>query len=85
MKPFKNYYILPADVAECREAIKWYASRKVRGWSHRFAKTVKATIMQILDNPGAFAIRYKNIRIVPATAFPSAIHFFLKTMPLLLR
>ena len=76
MKPFKNYYILPTTVTEFREAIKWYASKKVRGWSHRFAKTVKATIMQILDNPGAFAIRYKNIRIAAATAFPSAIHFF---------
>lgn len=31
MKPFNNYYILPAAVAEFREAIKWYASKKVRG------------------------------------------------------
>ena len=31
MKPFKNYYILPTTVTEFREAIKWYASKKVRG------------------------------------------------------
>lgn len=31
MKPFKNYYILPTTVIEFREAIKGYASKKVRG------------------------------------------------------
>ena len=76
MKPFENYYILPAALPEFREARKWYASRQVRELSNRFAKTVKATIVEILDNPGAFAIRYKNVRIAHTTAFPYAIHFF---------
>ena len=37
---------------------------------------MKATIVQILNNPGACAIRYKNVRIAHTTAFPYAIHFF---------
>jgi plasmid stabilization system protein ParE len=75
MKPFKNYYILPVAVEEFREARKWYASRKVKGLSNRFAQAVKEAIQQILKNPGAYAIRYKNVRIAHTTTFPYAIHF----------
>lgn len=76
MKPFKNYYILPAARDEFRDARKWYASRQVKGLSNRFAQAVKATIQQILNNPGAYAIRYKNVRIAHTATFPYAIHFF---------
>lgn len=76
MTPYKNYYILPAAIAEFREARKWYATGKVKGLSNRFAQAVKTTILQILKNPGAYAIRYKNIRISHTGNFPYAIHFF---------
>ena len=75
MKPFKNYYILPAAIEEFGEARKWYASRKVKGLSNRFAQAVKDAILQILKNPGAYAIRYKNVRIAHTKTFPYAIHF----------
>ena len=76
MKPFNNFYILPVAVEEFRQARKWYASRQVKGLSNRFAKAVKNTILQILENPGAFAIRYRNVRIAHTVNFPYAIHFF---------
>ena len=75
MKPFKGYYILPAAIDEFREARKWYASRKVKGLSNRFAQAVKDAILQILKNPGVYAIRYKNVRIAHTKTFPYAIHF----------
>ena len=75
MKPFKDYYILPDARDEFREARKWYASQKVKGLSNRFARAVKDAILQILKNPGANAIRYKNVRIAHIATFPYAIHF----------
>jgi plasmid stabilization system protein ParE len=78
MKPFKNYYILPVAIEEFREARKWYASRKVKGLSNRFAKAVKAAIEEILKNPGVYAVRYKNVRIAHTETFPYAIHFLIE-------
>jgi hypothetical protein len=75
MKPFKEYYILPAAIDEFREARKWYASRKVKGLSNRFALAVKDAILQILKNPGAYAIPYKNVRIAHTKTFLYDIHF----------
>ncbi|CAN5581761.1 hypothetical protein BH11BAC5_BH11BAC5_28910 [soil metagenome] len=76
MQPFKHYYILPAAVQEFREARNWYGSQKVKGLSNRFAQEVKASIRQILKNPGVYAIRYKQVRIAHTKNFPYAIHFF---------
>lgn len=78
MKPFKDYYILPVARDEFREARKWYSSQKVKGLSNRFALAVKDAIVQILKNPGAYAVRYKNVRIAHVKIFPYAIHFFTK-------
>ncbi len=78
MKPFKDYYILPAARDEFREARKWYASQNVKGLSNRFAMAVKDSILQILKNPGAYAIRNKNVRIAHTATFPYAIHFFVE-------
>ena len=75
MNPFKNYYILPAAREEFRDARSWYASQKVKGLSNRFAQAVKKAIQQILKNPGAYAVRYKNVRIAHTITFPYAIHF----------
>lgn len=78
MNPFKNYYILPAAREEFREARKWYASQKVKSLSNRFSQGVKEAIEQILKNPGAYAIRYKDVRIAHTATFPYAIHFIAK-------
>lgn len=75
MQPFKDYYILPLAVQEFREARNWYASQQVKGLSNRFAQEVKFTIKQILKNPGAYAVRYKQVSIAHTKTFPYAIHF----------
>ncbi len=79
MKPFNNYYILPVARDEFREARKWYASQNVKGLSNRFALAVKDAILQILKNPCAYAIRYKNVRIAHVATFPYAIHFLIES------
>lgn len=78
MKPFKSSHILPAARDEFKEARTWYASQKVKGLSNRFSKAVKIAISQLLKNPGAYTVRYKNVRIVHVEKFPYAIHFFIK-------
>ena len=78
MTPSEVYYILPVAIDEFREARKWYASRQIKGLSNRFAKAIKLTIMQILENPGTYAIRYKNIRVAHTAIFPYAIHFLVE-------
>jgi plasmid stabilization system protein ParE len=76
MKPFNKFYILPEAVKEFREARKWYASKQVSGLSIRFAQSVKVTIQHILENPGAYTVRYKNVSIAHTPTFPYSIHFF---------
>lgn len=77
MKHFK-YYILPIAIAEFNEARKWYSSKKIKGLSNRFAKAVRDSIERICTHPTAFAIRYKNTRIIHTEKFPYAIHFFVE-------
>jgi plasmid stabilization system protein ParE len=77
MTPLKNYYIIPLATDEFKEARKWYSSRQVKGLSNRFAQAVKTTILKILQNPGAYAIRYKNVRIAHTEKFPYAIHYYI--------
>ena len=78
MTVIKFYYIIPPAVDEFRDARKWYASLLVKGLSNKFAHAVKTTIQEILNNPNAFAIRYKNVRIAHTNKFPYAIHFFIE-------
>jgi hypothetical protein len=84
MKPSENYYILPAAIEEFREARKWYASRKVKGLSNRFALAVKECIVHIIKNPGAYAVRYKNVRIAHTEIFPYAIHFLTENQTIII-
>ena len=77
MKPIKNYEVLPTALQEFIEARNWYAGLKVKGLSNRFAKEIKITINNILNNPGAYAVRYKSVRIAHTKKFPYAIHFFI--------
>lgn len=75
MKYFK-YYILPIAVTDFNEAKEWYKSKKIKGLSKRFAQAIKEAIEKISTHPTAFAIRYKNTRIIHTEKFPYAIHFF---------
>jgi hypothetical protein len=43
----------------------------------RFAAAIKDAILRLKNNPAAFAIRYKSIRIIHPAVFPYAIHFYI--------
>ena len=75
MTSYKYYEILPDATKQFKEARLYYKLTRVKGLSTRFAQSVNEAIKQILKNPGAYAIRYKNIRIAYTTTFPYAIHF----------
>jgi plasmid stabilization system protein ParE len=77
MKPIKKYEVLSSALQEYTEARNWYAGLKIKGLSNRFAKEVKTAISNILKNPGAYAVRYKTVRIAHTKKFPYAIHFFI--------
>lgn len=77
MKPIEKYEVLPSALQEFIEARKWYAGLKIKGLSNRFAQEVKIAIGHILENPGAYAVRYKTVRIAHTKKFPYAIHFFI--------
>jgi hypothetical protein len=78
MKNYKHYDFLPIAKVDLKDAILYYKLTGVKGLSKRFSQAVKAAIGQVLKNPGAYAIRYKNIRIIHTDTFPYAIHFFVE-------
>jgi plasmid stabilization system protein ParE len=78
MKVFKKYKILQLAVQDFSEAKKWYANLKVNGLSNRFSAEVKSAIKNILSNPYANAIRYREVRITHTKKFPYAIHYFIE-------
>ena len=61
------------DIAEAK---KWYAEQQ-DGLAQRFALAVKAAIMNIVEIPSAYAIRYRNVRIAHTKTFPYNIHFYI--------
>jgi hypothetical protein len=67
------------------QARNFYKEALVKDLSKRFAQEIKFTLInKIAIHPTAFAIRYKNVRVVHTHKFPFAIHFiideFLKTI-----
>ena len=61
---------------DIKEAKGWYKKQKA-GLEKRFAVSIKTAILQLQENPFAYAIRYKNIRIAHPKAFPYGIHFYI--------
>ncbi len=71
-----KYQITPAARDEFRMAREWYQQQHVKGLSDRFAQAVKDCIIKIRENPLAYAVRYKNVRIAHPEKFPYSIHFY---------
>jgi hypothetical protein len=59
-----------------RKAKKWYKNQR-NGLEKEFAFEVKEAIIGLQIYPEAFAIRYKNIRIIHPRKFPYSIHFYI--------
>ena len=73
-----RYYIIPPAREEFRVARRWYNKQGVNGLGSRFAQTVKDCILTIQQNPFAFSIHYRNVRIAHTRKFPYSIHFYLE-------
>jgi plasmid stabilization system protein ParE len=73
-----SYSLSYFDVAkiDIREAKAWYKKQQP-GLEKRFADSIKSTVSKLKDNPLAFAVRYKNIRIAHPKTFPYNIHFYI--------
>lgn len=59
-----------------RHAKAWYKQQR-EGLQKEFAYSVKEAIVRMLASPEAFAIRYRNVRIVHTNRFPFSIHFYI--------
>jgi hypothetical protein len=72
---FALFYLdeLETDVEEDKI---WYKAQK-EGLEIEFAIAIEKAIELILDTPGAFAIRYKNVRIAHPRDFPTIYTFSL--------
>lgn len=67
---------LDVVASDIKEAKKWYKEQQ-EGLEVKFALAVEQAILKMLKMPTAYAIRYKNIRIVHTKIFPYNIHFFI--------
>ena len=73
-----SYKIIYLDEAkqDVITAKAWY-KKQLNGLQKRFAKEVIKAISLLQIYPSAYAIRYKNIRIVHTKIFPYGIHFYI--------
>lgn len=61
---------------EVKEAKNWYKKQRP-GLEKIFATSLKTAIVRIQNNPDAFAVRYRNVRIAHPYRFPYSIHFYI--------
>ena len=73
--PYKIIYLETASL-NAKEAKAWYKKQQ-DGLQKRFAASIKEAIVRLQVNPEAYAVRYRNIRIVHPYRFPFSIHFYI--------
>lgn len=73
--PYSLSYFEDARL-DVKEAKAWYKEQQP-GLEKRFADSIKTAIIKLQENPFAYAVRYKNIRIAHPKTFPYGIHFYI--------
>jgi len=73
--PYKIIYVDKAK-QDVRESKAWYKQQR-NGLQKQFASAIIKAISLLQKNPYAYAIRYKNIRIIHPKTFPFGIHFYI--------
>ena len=74
------YKIIIQNLAkeDFRQARNFYKETLIKDLSKRFAQEIKFTLTnKIAIYPTAFAVRYRNVRVIHTHKFPFAIHFFI--------
>jgi len=78
MKKYNGYHMTDIALEGLAEGRAYYRLTGVKGLSIKFSKSVYMAIREVMKNPGAYAIRYRDIRITYAASFPYAIHFYVE-------
>lgn len=74
MKTFE-VEITDAAAADARKAFLWYEDKSTT-LGLRFENDFKQIIERLEENPEAFQIRYKKVRVAFLEHFPFGIHYF---------
>jgi len=61
---------------DVKDAFNWYDAQ-LKGLGKRFVADMKTTLLDVANNPNAFAIRKFNLRLANFQTFPYAVHFFI--------
>ncbi|MBX2905315.1 MAG: type II toxin-antitoxin system RelE/ParE family toxin [Taibaiella sp.] len=75
MSEFKIVYVDTAR-EDLTEASSWYKQQR-SGLDKLFRSAIQKAFRRLLSNPYAFAIRYRNVRIIHPETFPYGIHFYI--------
>ena len=75
------YQVIYLDEArqDIREAKAWYRAQR-EGLQKYFAREVIQAIERLKQTPTAYAIRYKNFRVIHTRTFPYGIHFYINDL-----
>lgn len=73
--PFSISYFEDVTV-DVKEAKAWYKKRQL-SLEKRFSESIKTAILKLQENPFAYSVRHKNIRIAHPKTFPYGIHFYI--------
>ena len=73
--PYKIIYLDEAK-QDVKDAKAWYKTQQ-KGLQKRFAAELIKAITRLQNNPEAYAIRYRNIRIIHPKKFPFGMHFYI--------
>ncbi len=71
---YSLFYFNDAEI-DFNKAKSWYKLQK-DGLDQRFSDSVESVTSTIQQNPFAFAVQYKNIRIAQTKIFPYGIHYY---------
>lgn len=74
--PYKIIYVDKAT-QDVKEAKAWYKKQR-QGLQKQFATAIIEAISRLQKTPTAYAVRYKNIRVIHTKTFPFGIHFYIE-------
>lgn len=72
--PGYKVYIDPEALQDIQDATDWY-NEQLKGLGSLFQKQVKAHINSLKKSPGAYAVRYEDVRCMLVRRFPFLVHY----------
>jgi len=70
-------FYLDEVIQDVRQAKEWYKEQQ-EGLETEFALAIERALLQLIQKPAAYSVRYKNIRIAHPKRFPYNIHFYIE-------